>query len=639
MLTVKFRIHTLITPILVFLGTQTTAQELNPSDLKKLSIEELMNLEVTLVSKTPQRLSGAASAIQVITAEDIRRSGVNTLPEALRLLPNMQVAKVNASQWAISVRGFNNVLADKLLVMIDGRTVYTPMYAGTFWDAQNVLLEDVEKIEVISGPGGTLWGANAVNGVINIITKSADKSQGLFAEVGAGSQIPWMANLRYGGKINDKVHYRIYGLGYKQADTKLTDGNPANDKWSLGQGGFRVDWQAGIKDLVTVQGDFYDGFPNPDGNTAVVALGTNLLARWTRNISDKSDFHMQAYYDYTSRDFRNGFAQKLNTFDVDWQYRFAAGKNHEFVWGGDIRVIDDRVNNLELFRFDPAHKNLHIYSTFIQDKITLVPSSLYFTVGSKIEHNVYTGFEYSPSGRLAWTPKENQTLWAAVSRAVRTPSRIDEEFHLYAIPELPIITGSATRSQTLLAYELGWRFRPLDKLSLSLATFYHDYDHLRSAEPGDLPGGFPITFANGVEGHSYGAELSGTWQPQEWWRVRGGYTFMKKELSVKSDSKDLNNASAESNDPVNQVLVQSMFDIRKRFEAGFVVRYIDALPMPEVPSYVGLDIQLTWNINKNFQLGVTGQNLLDDRHPEFIPTSPSAREILRGFNGKLTCRF
>ncbi len=250
------------------------------------------------------------------------------------------------------------------------------------------------------------------------------------------------------------------------------DDKPANDKWSLGQGGFRVDWNAGKKDLVTVQGDFYDGFPNPDGATAVVAIGTNVLARWTRSISDKSDFRIQTYYDYTFRDFRNGFSQKLNTFDIDWQYRFAAGKNHEFIWGGDIRAMKEHVNNLELFAFTPANKNLHIYSTFIQDKITLVPSALSVTVGAKVEHNVYTGFEYSPSARLGWTPKRNQTVWAAVSRAVRTPSRIDEEFFFYLIPELPIIAGSETRSQTPNCLdELGWRFQPVTKLSLSLSTF------------------------------------------------------------------------------------------------------------------------------------------------------------------------
>ena len=313
-------------------SAQNSSSQLTAGDLKKMSLQQLMRIEVTSVSKIPEKLTAAASAIQVITGEDIRRSGATTLPEALRLVSNLEVAKVNASQWAISARGFNNVLADKLLVLIDGRTVYTPLYAGVYWDVQNVLLEDVDRIEVISGPGGTLWGANAVNGVINIITKTSKETQGLFAEGGAGNRTPWMGNLRYGGSIGDNLNYRVYGTGFKQAGTGLVKGPVANDDWTMGQGGFRFDWDATKKDQLTLQSDFYDGFPNPDGTTAVVAIGGNVLGRWTHRISAQSDFHIQAYYDQTWRDFLNGFTENLKTFDIDWQYRFQLGKKQELIW-------------------------------------------------------------------------------------------------------------------------------------------------------------------------------------------------------------------------------------------------------------------------------------------------------------------
>jgi iron complex outermembrane receptor protein len=607
--------------------------------LKGLTLEELMNVEVTSVSKTPEKLSAVASAVQVITAEDIRRAGVSTLPEALKLASNVQVAKVNSSQWAISVRGFNNVLADKLLIMIDGRTVYTPLYAGTYWDVQNVMLEDIDRIEIVSGPGGTLWGANAVNGVINIITKSSKDTQGLFAQVGAGTLTPWSADLRYGGKIGDKLHYRIYGTGFKQADTKLTDGKKASDAWSIAQGGFRLDWDASEKDQVTLQSDFYDGFPNPDGATAVVTLGGNVLGRWTHTISEKSDFSIQSYYDQTFRDLRNGFKENLKTFDVDWQYRFQAGNSNEFIWGGDLRLMKDEMQNLELFAFEPGDKNLHIYSTFLQDKITLMPTRLFLTAGIKVEHNTYTGFEYSPSVHLSWAAADRHTLWAGVSRAVRTPSRIDEDFTLSLAPGIPLIQASDFRSETLIAYELGWRSQPMESLSISVGTFYNDYDHIRSVMPGPPPTGFPLTFKNDVEGHSYGLELSATYQATDWWRMRGGYTFLKKKLKVKPGKIDANNASGESDDPENQFLVQSMFDIKKRVEAGFVFRYISKLPMTDVPAYAGLDVHIGVDVTKNVMISVIGQNLLDDRHPEFVPSSPSPREISRGINAKLTCRF
>jgi iron complex outermembrane receptor protein len=615
--------------------------------LQNLSLEELMNIQVTSVSKRPEKLTEVASAIQVITADDIRRSGVTTLPEALRLAQNLQVAKVNASQWAISARGFNNVIASKLLVLIDGRAVYTPLYSGVYWDIQNVMLEDVERIEVISGPGGALWGANAVNGVINIITKSSKQTTGLFVEAGSGNLKPWFGNLRFGGKIGSKFNYRIYGTAFKEASTLLAkspkaDSTDAIDRWSIGQAGFRLDWQPGEKNNVTLQSDFYDGFPNPDGGITkgVVALGGNMLGRWTHTFSERSDFCIQAYYDNTIRDFRNGFTEDLKTYDLDVQYRFHLGSRQEVIWGGNLRLMDHKTTSLPFFYFDPERKQLHIYSTFIQDKITLIKEKLHFTAGCKFEHNAYTGMEYSPSARLAWTLKQTNTIWGSVSRAVRTPSRIEEDFHLLLAANFPVIQGTPLfESETVLAYELGWRTHPIEKLSFAISTFYNEYENLRSAEPGKLLNTYPITIGNGVEGHSYGVELSGSTQLLKWWSLKGGYTFLEKKLEIKPDSKDLNKGTNESDDANNQFLIQSMFDLPKRIEAGFVFRYVDVLVNRYVPSYMSLDAQLSWKATKWLQISVVGQNLLDDKHPEFIPSSPSPRLIARSYYGKITIRL
>jgi iron complex outermembrane receptor protein len=612
--------------------------------LQNLSLEELMNIQVFSVSKRPEKLTQAASAVQVITGEEIRRSGVTTLPEALRLAQNLQVAKVNASQWAISARGFNNVLASKLLVLIDGRAVYTPLHAGVFWDIQNVLLEDVERIEVISGPGGALWGANAVNGVINIITKNTQKTKGLFAEAGAGNQKPWLANLRYGGQLKPGLNYRIYGTAFKEASsllvtTPLQDSTDAKDEWSIGQTGFRIDWQVKAADLVTIQSDFYNGYPNPDGGkaAAVVAMGGNAIARWTHSFSERSDLRIQAYYDHTWRNFRNGLIEKVKTYDLDFQYRFSLGGRNEIIWGGDIRQIDHKTDNLPFFYFEPERRLLHIYSTFIQDNITIIKEQLHFIAGCKFEHNAYTGMEYSPSARLFWTLKQKNTIWSSVSRAVRTPSRFDTDFNLLIAENFPLLVGGPFKSETVLAYELGWRTQQMDNLSVAVSTFYNEYDNLRSVEPGAAV--FPLTIGNGVEGHTYGIELAANYQPSNWWRLKGGYTFLEKKLTIKPDSKDQNKGTAESDDPNNQFLIQSMFDLPKKIECGFVVRYVDVLTNRYVPSYTSLDLQAAWMITPWLQVTVVGQNLLDDQHPEFIPSSPSPREITRSFYGKVSFRF
>lgn len=598
-----------------------------------------MQIEVISATRAPIPLAEAASAVQVIRAEDIHRSGYQTLAEALRLAPNLQVAQVNASQWAISARGFNNVLANKLLVLIDGRSVYTPFYAGVFWDVQQVMLEDVERIEVTSGPGGTLWGANAVNGIINVISKDAEATQGLYLSAGMGTATEDLATVRYGGTLAPRLFYRVYAQRIDLQETVVEGGDDgAGDDWYLTQGGARLDWKPDNQ-RITLQGDVYDGEPNPDGAEAVDVRGANVIGRWSGTFSETSDAHLQAYYDWTSRDLNNGFAEELHTYDVEWQHRFRLDRFHEVTWGLGYRLMDDHVTNLPLFRVDPAHERLHLYSGFLQDQVGLIDGVLYLTLGAKVEHNDYTGFEYQPNARLAWMPVDDMTFWGSVARAVRTPARLDRDFSLLLNPTFPVIeTTDDFSSERVIAYELGWRGR-VETVSWSLAGFINDYDDLRSAEPGPPPFNLPITFANGVEGETYGVELSLETRLAEWWRLRGGYTYLDKHLRVKPSSQDLNDASAESNDPRSQALLQSLLDLPWNVQFDAVVRYVDDLPDPHVDDYIELDLRLAYFPTRHLELSVVGENLLDSRHVEFAPESPGTREIERSVYGSVTVRW
>jgi iron complex outermembrane recepter protein len=611
----------------------------SPVTYKKLSLEELMNLEVTSVSRKSERLAQAASAVQVVTGEDIRRSGATSLPEALRLAPNLQVAQVNANQWAISARGFNNVLANKLLVMIDGRTVYTPLYSGVFWDVQNVLLEDVDRIEVVSGPGGAVWGANAVNGVINVVTKSADDTQGLLVEGAAGTELRGYGALRYGGRLNPELAFRVYGMGFKKGSTANLDGTSTEDDWNMEQAGFRIDWIPRSDNRVTLQGDLYDGEPDQSGGNPQAASGGNALGRVRHVFNDDADCQVQCYYDQTWRDFGGGLKEYLQTYDVDWQHRFRFAEFNEAMWGLGYRRMDDQVQNPALLAFTPPHATMDLFSAFVQDEVTIVKDRLRLTAGSKFERNDYTGFETQPSGRLAWSPTSELLFWGAVSRAVRTPSRLERDFSASIAPGVPVIARNEDfATEKLHAYELGWRIQPEQDVSCAVSTFYNDYYDLRSAEPGPPPTGIPITLGNGIDGHTYGVEVSFDSRMIHGWHLRGGYTFLRKHLWITSGSQDLNDASAESDDPEHQVVLQSTIDLPRAIQFDTVVRYVSTLEVKDVPYYVGLDVRLAWAPVVGLELSVVGQNLLDESHAEFQPSSAAPREIERGVYGKVAWR-
>jgi iron complex outermembrane receptor protein len=609
--------------------------------LKTVPFEELFNLEITTVSKRTERLIDAASAIQVITSEEIRRSGATSLPEALRLASNLQVAQINSYNWAISARGFNAVTANKLLVLIDGRSVYTPLFSGVFWDAQHVMLEDIDRIEVISGPGATLWGANAVNGVINIITKNARATQGALLSAGAGSLLKGFGNGRYGGKAGDDLYYRVYGMGFDRGPAFSRSGAEGPDEWHLGQGGFRADWLPQNGTNLMVQGNFYGGEEGLATQPDLSIDGQNLLARWTRPLGNESEVSVQLYWDRTHRRNPGIFSEALNTYDLEWQHRFPWGERNKLLWGGGYRLMVDRVLNgpIPNFAFLPAHQTLHLFSGFLQDEITLLRDRLFLTVGSKFEHNSYSGFEVQPSARIAWMPITNHTFWAAVSRAVRSPSRIDTELFAPATPPF-FIRGSGDRfdSETVLAYELGYRTELAERVGVSMSAFYNDYDDIRSLEPiAGAPGQFIIL--NGLRATTYGVELAVAWHALDWWRLRGGYTYLQKRIRF-GNSQDFNGGQGEGNDPHHQFLLHSMINLPANLEFDSVLRYVDNLNQrgPLVPAYTSLDLRLAWRPAPNWEFAIVGQNLLDKRHAEF--GAPATRqEIPRSVYGKATWRF
>ena len=637
------------------------SQTVSTAALKNLSVEDLMDVEVTSVSRRPEKLSETASAIQVITQEDIRRSGATSLAEALRLAPNLQVAQKSSHDWGISARGFNTELSNKLLVLIDGRTVYTPLYSGVIWDAQDYPLEDIDRIEVISGPGGTLWGANAVNGVINITTRHARETQGLSVEAGGGTELQDFAGARYGGALGSNVSYRVYGKYFDRDDSVLGNGTDASDAWHMIQGGFRIDADPSAQNTLTLQGDLYDSDEHLVTGENSSLSGGNVLGRWSHTYSDESDMSLQAYYDHTHLSLpkaSNGFApagifeDALDTYDLDFQHHFRLSTRHQVVWGLGYRFTHDVVGDAPTLAFVPARLDHNLFSGFVEDKI-LLRENLFLTLGTKLEHNDYTGLEYEPSGRLQWNFSTQQVLWAAVSRAVRTPSRIDHDLREPTLLPAPfpasILNGGADFiSETLIAYELGHRAQLSSKLATSVSLFYNDYDHVRSTTPGraGFPSfGFPLVFENNVQGNTYGVELSATYQPFDSWRLRGGYNLLEEHLRVRAGRVDFSNALNETADPEQQVTLRSSVDLPANVELDAGLRWVDTLhnnngpTRGTVPSYFEADARLGWHITDTLEVSVVGQNLLHDHHPEYGFPGPSRTEVERSVYGKVLWRY
>ncbi len=619
---------------LVLFSTSAYAQpgkHFSPTDLKKLSFEDLMNLEVTSVSKTPEKLTEVASAIQVITSEDIARSPATRLPEALRLATNLQVAQSNAHDWAITARGFNgaplstNTLANKLLVMVDGRTIYTPLFGGVLWDVQNVLLEDIDRIEVVSGPGGTLWGANAVNGVINVISKTASETQGLYVSETLGSLLQDHIAVRYGGRLDSGLHYRVYGQRFDHRNTRLPT-RDAVDKWNTTQGGFRMDYDRSAHNRFSLQGDLYGG---KEDSAVTDNNGQNLSATWNHFFSERSQFTLQAYFDRTYRKVSfTQFKQELETYDLDLQHHFAVGNRHKMIWGAGYRVNHDNISGPVGTIFTPESRTLHLFNAFIQDQFALVPRKLELTVGTKLSYNDYTEFDWQPSIRLAWVRSAHHTAWGAVSRAVRTPSRLDVDVTTLAVPG-----NQPFKSEELTAYELGYRFHSASGVSLSLASFYNKYDKVRSIDSTTTTSSGFI-FLNNQVATTWGFELSASVFIRTWWRLRGGYTYLHEDFRSTASGVVPGSDLLEAQDPANQVLLQSVMDLPKNFQFDLFGRYVDIVPaFTPVASYFSLDARLAWAYRR-FTFSIVGRNLLQDEHTEF-----GTHSIPRSIYQKITFRL
>src|SRR5581483_11461618 len=532
-------------------------------NLKQLTLEQLMDVEITSVAKKEQRVGDTAAAIFVITQEDIRRSGATSIPEALRLAPGVTVSRINSNQWAIGVRGFGTELSRSVLVLIDGRSVYTPLFAGVYWDVQDTMLEDIDRIEVIRGPGGTIWGANAVNGVINIITKSAGETQGLLATAGGGSEEKGFGGARYGGKIGENFSYRVYAKGFRR-DGEFTPRMSNFDAWQKGQGGFRTDWDLSKADNLTIQGDLYEGnsgvsrlvsrftaapFSRVVNENADVS-GMNLLGRWRRTLSETSDLTLQAYYDRTFRR-EPTFEERRNTVDFDFQHRFKLTSQQELTWGLGYRYSRGDTESVPTVVISPRDRGDNLFSAFLQDELRFFQDRLRLTLGSKFEHNDYSGFEFQPSARLLWKVAEQHSVWASISRAVRTPTRVDEDIAVSSAPNpaLPffsrILGNKDFKPEKVIAYEAGYRMQPTERFFVDLAAFYNHYDDLLSADVGtpfvEAPGLLiiPFQFNNRFKAAVYGAELATEWRWLDWWRWRFSYSRLHINLKKKRGNTDL----------------------------------------------------------------------------------------------------
>jgi iron complex outermembrane receptor protein len=632
-----------------------------------MSLEQLGNVEVTTASKEPEQVWQTPAAIYVLTQEDIRRSGATTIPELLRLVPGVEVARIDSDHWAVGVRGFGGEFSKSLLVLIDGRSVYSPLFAGVYWQIQDTLLEDVDRIEVIRGPGGTIWGANAVNGIINIITRNAKDTRGTVASLGGGDIDQGTGGWRFGSANGKGLDYRVYGKGFIRNHEYNPDGMHY-DEWRMGQLGFRTDWTINARDTLNVQGDMYKGrdgervdasYYSPPSVTLLSAphstSGGNVIVGWRRQIGQNSDIEARTYFDRTSR-FSPQLDETRNTYDFDLLYHFTVkGRQDALVGAGARWSHDDLTQKLATLSFTPPQETDSIYSWFIQDQIKIVPDTLSLILGSKFEHNNRSGFEVQPNGRLLWTPTPHQTVWAAFTRAVRTPSRFDQDLQvtdfLTASPPyfLRVVGSKSFRSERLLGSEVGYRTLVASKLYLDFSVFRNQYNDLYGYGAGSLlvelaptPPHFvlQVPLANALKGDTSGGEIAPDWKPAEWLEVKGSYSYLHLYVHDKAGFTDTTNTATDNgSSPHHQVVLQGRFNIPKGFEFDPTYRYVSNLPFQKVAAYNTADVRVGWRPSHNWDLSLAGQNLLQPHHPEFgsyVFTDPLSVGIDRDIYAKIT---
>jgi iron complex outermembrane receptor protein len=661
-------------------GQDQTPNPAEPNQLKQLSLEQLGNIQVTTQSKTPVEVWKTTAAIYVITQDDIRRAGVTTIPEALRLAPGVEVTRIDSNKWSIGIRGFGSRLNRDVLVLMDGRSLYNPLLAGTYWEVQDTVIEDIDRIEVIRGPGGTAWGPNAVNGVINIITKSTKETQGALADYATSNFKHGFGTLRYGGQnASGSLAYRVYAKGYDRGAQYHADGDNY-DSWHSEQAGFRADWTRDTHNSFTFEGDIYDERAGETVTSVNYAppysqivqgdmrlSGGNLIGRWTRAFTgDSNDLQIQAYYDATNRREPN-FGDIRKTFDFDYiqrtplDHRNESTHRNELSWGIGIRAShgDELQTTTGLF-FTPSSLTDTLYTQFVEDDVSLVPNRLVLQGGTKLINTNYTGLEAEPSVRLLWTPTSTRTVWFAFTRALRTPSDAERAFNLsgFISPPSASTDGLATfarfeanpnfKSEKLSGYELGYRSLIKKNLFLDIASFYNQYSDLFSEDV--LNGGAQIVesspppahnliqaeFGNGLQGSTYGGEIAPAWQATSWWLLRGSYSFLHMDLNRSPNSMDIGTAPiTEGSSPDHQVLIQSSFDFPKRVAFDFDYRYVSKLPALAIAAYHTADARLAWTINSHIELSANADNLFQPFHYEYLSDPGPNVAIKRSYFGKI----
>ena len=600
-------------------------------DIKHATLEELMDIEVYSAARRLDPIQGTPSAMFVLTNEDIRRARVTSIPEALRLVPGVQVARVDANKWAVSIRGFNGRTTNKLLVLVDGRSIYDPLFAGVLWESRDVVLEDVERIEVIRGPGGTLWGANAVNGVINVITKHTRDTQNGLAALTAGTEERATGTARYGWQPGNDQYARVYVKSLER-DSGFARNPDAFDKTRMDRIGFRWDLDLNARDALRMSGSWFSAIADERLNAIAVQevdhRGGNILANWTRKLSASESFRAQLYYDYIALD-NVQLGEKRDTYDFEFQHGFDLIERHQIVWGLGYRNTRDDIRNGPTIALDPLSRTDQTISSFIQDTIALVPQRWHLTLGTKFENNDYSGSDWQPNARLAWTPTEEQTWWAAISRAMRVPSRLEAD----------LVIGGSRRgdgmiAEEIYAYEIGHRRLLQKNIWYDVAAFYNEYRNLLTVEQN-----FQLT--NRMRAHTHGVELAVRWQAAPKWRLDAAYTYLKMELEI-DESNPIRTppATTEGSNPQHQYTLRSAIDVGRDVQFDATLRAVDDLPGLGVAEYTTLDLGFSWWARNNLELSLVGQNLLDDHHPEQPRgVNTNGTEVERGYYAKLTWKF
>lgn len=631
---------------------QSQKIETEPSmDLGWLDLEQLARIKVSTVARKEVEVRKTAAAVHVITAEDIRRSGVTSIPEALRLAPGVEVARIDSRRYAISIRGLNEEYANKLLALQDGRSLYTPVFGGVFWDQQDTAMDDIDRIEVVRGPGGTSWGANAVNGVINIITKPAEDTQGTLVKAGGGTFEQGFGMIRHGGKINEHTWYRAYLKTFHRDETMMLNGIEGGDDFSQLRGGFRIDSLPTDRTRITLQGAAWGQdaeqslVASATGADPTTSFGGHFIAKAHHVVDDGSELNLQSYYDASRLD-GTQIDGGIDQFDIDGQYRRELNERTELNLGLNYRWIDVSLDATPgSLVFNPSDRRLNLFGAFADLEYELLPEKLTLSLGIKGQYNEFSGWDPLPNIRLIWTPKETWSMWAAVSQGISMPTVVQHDVTVMqaGAPPVTINPHTGLESEKLRAYEIGYRVRPTARLSVDVATFYNDYDDLASTEIIGAALPIPTRYANLREGEVFGVELSSVWRMRDDWRLSGTYTAQKVDLRNKLGGTDAGTATAEATSPEQQFRLTSSWDVTPDIEFDATLRFVDKVTTTAgaTDDYVSMDLRLAWQARKNLELSIVGQNLLDADHPEFgaSPLSPAAGQIPRSVYGQVKASF